>query len=111
LDAVSYESLRGLSFFALLSKREFTGNCVVANCRRRLWRRFHLSGRKDSQKIQEQFTSISKRFISMDLASVPWGTRRVIHFRGKMWMARQFEMSGLIAVRAISLGVHWKPAK
>ncbi len=40
----------------------------------------------------------------MDLASVPWGTRRVIHFRGKMWMARQFDVSGLIAVGAISLG-------
>jgi len=41
----------------------------------------------------------------MDLASVPWGTRRAIHFRGKMWMARQFEMSGLIAVGAISLAI------
>jgi hypothetical protein len=41
----------------------------------------------------------------MDLASVPWGTRRVIHFRGKMWMARQFDVSGLIAVRAISLAI------
>ena len=41
----------------------------------------------------------------MDLASVPWGTRRAIHFRGKMWMARQFEMSRLIAVGAISLGI------
>jgi len=41
----------------------------------------------------------------MDLASVPWGTRRAIHFRGKMWMARQFHMSGLIAVGAISLGI------
>ena len=40
----------------------------------------------------------------MDLASVSWGTRRAIHFRGKMWMARQFTMSGLIAVGAISLG-------
>ncbi len=45
----------------------------------------------------------------MDLASVPWGTRRAIHFRGKMWMARQFEMSGLIAVSAISLGYREQP--
>jgi hypothetical protein len=30
-------------------------------------------------------------------ANVPRGTRRAIHFRGKMWMARQFHMSGLIA--------------
>jgi hypothetical protein len=41
----------------------------------------------------------------MDLAGVPWGTRRAIHFRGKMWMARQFDMSGLIALDAISLGI------
>jgi hypothetical protein len=64
-----------------------------------------LSRRKDSQKIQKQFTSISKRFISMGLAGVPWGTRRAIHFRGKMWMARQFDVSGLIAVGAISLAI------
>ena len=56
-----------------------------------------------SRKVQERFTSISKRFDSMDVASVSWGTRRAIHFRGKMWMARQFDTSGLIAVGAISL--------
>jgi len=41
----------------------------------------------------------------MGLAGVPWGTRRAIHFRGKMWMARQFDVSGLIAVGAISLAI------
>ena len=34
----------------------------------------------------------------MDLASVLWGTRRAIHLRGRMWMARQFDLSGLIAL-------------
>jgi hypothetical protein len=57
---------------------------------------------QDSQKVQEDFTWISIRFISMSLAGVPWGTRRAIHLRGKMWMARQFDLKTLIAAAAIS---------